>query len=73
MISLTFNEKLKIITIPLSSFNFQLPHGWSRDDLSYYTDSLKIGSYILAIYKHIGKAQDILAVSRLCGAKVLFF
>lgn len=66
----TYAQKTKKKIIPLTTFNHP-----SEDQyiIFNHVDELKIRDYLLAIYKLVGGAQNILAASRVSGGKVIVF
>lgn len=66
----TFAEKAKRKIIPITSFN----HPSEEQGVIFdHLDGLKIRDYLLAIYKLVGGAQNIVAASRVSGGKVIIF
>lgn len=70
MSSPTFAEKTKQKITPLISFS----HPSEEQGVIFeHIDGLKIRDYLLAIYKLVGGAKNIIAASRVSGGKVIIF
>ncbi|KAM7249246.1 hypothetical protein ACFE04_019855 [Oxalis oulophora] len=70
MASSTFAEKVRKKITPITSFQ----HPSEEQGIIFdHIDGLKIRDYLLAVYKLVGGAQNIVAASRVSGGKVIVF